>query len=319
MSDPAPRLSAIMVLSEPDASLAATLRGYVTALSALPYACDLTIVGNGALQASVAGLARAQGPDRVPIRIVALHRDCDQSTAIQAGLEQVRGAVIALLPSYVQTDPEALARMMALIDEGADYVASWRSPRIDSRWGQWNSSLFNRATRWLTGLPLHDVNSDMRMLRRELARKVPIYGHLDRFWPVLAFSQGFRVAEVKTRHLQERVNRRDYGPGAYVRRLFDLLTVCFLAKFTQKPLRFFGLIGGSTFGIGMLWALVLCVQRLLGQALASRPALVLAVLLIVLGIQVLALGLLGELMIFTHGRKLRHYRVDRVYEAGDDT
>jgi hypothetical protein len=312
----APKLSAIWVCSDNDPQLETSLRRYLEALESLPYRCDLTIVGNGAARDAATKLEPTLRRSAVPSRIVSLHRGCDQSTAIRAGLQASDGELIALLPSYVQTEPAELHRMLAKIEDGGDYIASWRSPRVDSRWNRLKSVVFNGATRFVTGINLHDVNSGLRVMRRKLAEEVPVYGDLDRFWPILAATQGFRVTEIKTKHLEERVNRGDYRLGVYLRRLLDLLTLFFLTKFTRKPFRFFGLIGSATFASGSLITAILCVQRLMGKSLADRPALVLGVLLMVLGIQLFSLGLLGELIIFTHGKKMQHYHVDKVYESG---
>ena len=124
----------------------------------------------------------------------------------------------------------------------------------------------------------------------------------------------FCVSEVKTRHIEERVKKGDYAFGVYVRRLLDLMTLFFLFKFTKKPLRFFGLIGSFTASAGFLISGVLVVQRLFGQPLEHRPALLFGILLIVLGVNLVSLGLLGELIIFIHGHRLRDYHVKQVYE-----
>jgi hypothetical protein len=119
---------------------------------------------------------------------------------------------------------------------------------------------------------------------------------------------------VETTHLAERVRPGDYRFGVYLRRVLDLLTLFFLIKFTRKPLRFFGLIGSATLTLGTLALIVLGIQRMLGTPLADRPVLILAVMGIVLGIQLFSLGLLGELIIFVHGRSQKEYYVYDVYE-----
>ncbi len=297
--------------------LDATLDRYLDALEALEMSVDLTIVGNGSSSHKTERLADRLALRRVPSRIVCLHRGSDESTAIRAGLEASRGALVALLPPYLQTDPGKIREMLAALHAGADYVASWRMSRVDSKWGEVNSNLFNRLTRFMTGIPLHDLNSGLRVLRRELAEDVPIYGDLHRFWPLLAAKQGYRVTEVPMPHLEERVTRGDYRVGVYLRRLLDLLTLFFLIKFTRKPLRFFGLIGSGLLAVGGIITGMLCIERLLGMtSLADRPLLMFGVLMIVLGVQLFSLGLLGELIIFTHGRSLRDYHVDKIYGKG---
>lgn len=307
-------LSAIWICDERGTRAELTLARYLDALSATSQNCDLTIVCNAEATQTIAAFQARLEESKIEARMICLHRACDHSAEIQAGLDASDGETIVLLPPYIQSDPDALHRMLEEIENGADYVASWRTPRVDSWWNGFKSRVFNFITRRLTGIKLHDVNSGMRVMSRQLTDHVPIYGDLDRFWPFFANAQGYKIVEVKTRHIEERVKRGDYRLGVYMRRLLDVLALFFLIKFTRKPLRFFGLIGGSTFLAGATITAVLVAQRLFGSPLADRPALIFGVLLIVLGIQLFSLGLLGELLIFTHGKAVRDYHVQRVWE-----
>lgn len=311
----APRLSAIWVAPHDDPRQRETLEAHLAVLGRLPVTAELVIVVNGGSLSADDPVLTLLHTSPVPSRLVSLFRRCDESVAIVAGVQSARGELIAWLPGYLQTDPAELPRLLVEIDRGADYVGSWRWPRVDSKYNGLQSTLFNWIARYLTKVPLHDLNSTLRIMRRELAEHVPIYGDLHRFLPLLAATQGYRVTEVRTRHLEERVEKGAYRVGVYWRRLLDLLTLFFLIKFTRKPLRFFGMIGGAIGAAGALITAVLGVQRLLGTPLADRPALILGVLLIVLGFQLVSLGLLGELIIFTHGKLLREYHVEKVYES----
>jgi hypothetical protein len=311
-----PRLSAVWICSESDPLLQETLQHYLHALAALPSPCELIVVGNGAARQRMGEILPVLEKSTVPCTVVDLLGSQDESSPILAGVHASRGKLVALLPPYLQIDPAELSRMLEKIGEGADYVASWRSPRVDSWVSRLRSATFNRLTRFLTRVPLHDINSGLRLMRREMFEQVPVYGDLHRFLPVLAALQGYRVTEVKTRHLQERAGKGDYRPGIYLRRLLDLLTLFFLFKFTRKPLRFFGLIGSTFLAVGALILVTLCVQRLLGTtALGNRPLLIFGILFFMLGVKLFSLGLLGELIIFTHGKGLSEYRVERVYET----
>lgn len=314
-SDP-PQVSAVWACCGQDPELEHTAEQYVAALEALPLSAELIVVTNGSAETARNRLLPLLRRSKLQSTIVHISHFRDESTPLRAGLQASRGEYVALLPQYLQSDPNDIQSMLDKLDEGYDYVASWRNPRVDSRRSSWTSRLFNLLTRWISGLPLHDVNSGLRLARRELTNHVPIYGDLHRFLPHLAASQGFRVTEVRTKHLQERVETGDYGVGVYVRRLLDLLGLFFLVKFTRKPLRFFGMIGSGTLAAGALITGVLCVQRLLKlTALADRPALMFGVLMVVLGIQLFALGLLGELIIFTHGRMLRDSHVEFIFQV----
>ncbi len=307
-------LSAIWICDERGTRAELTLTRYLDSLASLTQPCDLTIVCNANATQTIAAFQALLQESEMDSRVICLHRACDPSAEIQAGLDASHGDTIILLPPYIQSDPDDLSRMLEEIENGADYVASWRTPRVDSWWNGFKSRTFNALTRRLTGMRLHDVNSGMRVMSRRLTQHVPIYGDLDRFWPFFANAQGFKIAEVTTRHVKERVKRGDYRLGVYLRRLLDVLALFFLMKFTRKPLRFFGLIGSSTFLTGATITAVLVAQRLFGSPLADRPALIFGVLLIVLGIQLFSLGLLGELLIFTHGKAIRDYHVQRIWE-----
>jgi hypothetical protein len=153
----------------------------------------------------------------------------------------------------------------------------------------------------------------VRVFRRQVIDEVPIYGDLHRFFPLLAHKQGFRVSEIDVRQSQSDEFRRIYAPGIYMRRLLDLLTVFFLVKFTKKPLRFFGLVGTTLAGAGVIVTTFIVGERLFfDMPLADRPALILGSLLVVLGIQIIAIGLIGEIIIFTHAKDLKEYKIDRI-------
>jgi hypothetical protein len=152
-------------------------------------------------------------------------------------------------------------------------------------------------------------------MRRSVAEQIHLYGDLHRFLPLLAEQQGFRIAEIPVRQSPLDAKRRLYRPGLYLRRLLDILTLFFLFKFTKKPLRFFGLVGSGIFGCGAIITGYLGLYRILGFGpLADRPLLILGTLLMVLGVQVLSVGLLGEIIIFTHAGDDQEYKVREVLD-----
>jgi hypothetical protein len=155
----------------------------------------------------------------------------------------------------------------------------------------------------------HDIACGVRVMRRSVAETLPLYGDLHRFIPALALREGHRVEEVPVPQHPNDAAMRVYGPGVYLRRLLDVAAFFFLAKFTEKPLRFFGLVGSVFFGLGALTGLVLLVERVAGQGIANRPLLLLAVLLLALGVQFMGLGLVGEIIVHLRSPHRRAYRV----------
>jgi hypothetical protein len=165
----------------------------------------------------------------------------------------------------------------------------------------------------VTGQAFHDLGCGARAMRRRVLEEISLYGDQHRFLPVLANRQGFRVVEVDLRQSPRDRYDRGYPVRDYVHRVLDIFTVFFLVRFTKKPLRFFGMVGASTFVIGAVLVAWLAIDRLVFlHPLADRPALLLSSLLVVLGMQLFALGLLGELIIFTHARDIKDYQIEAV-------
>ena len=248
-----------------------------------------------------------------PIQSVILPRSFGESTAIAVGFERAQGEVLVVLSAYFQVAPEGLLQVLQKIDEGFDLVLANRFPRIDAFINRLQTRCFHFLVHQFTGVKLHDISSGLKAIRRRVTREIPLYGDLHRFLPMLAYQRGFRVVEVNAPQHPKDNHVRIYRPGVYIRRLLDILSFVFLFKFMKKPLRFFGLIGTTLFGGGFLLSFVLAIEKLLGlTVLADRPLLVLGVLLMVLGVQVGSIGLLGEIIIFTHARNVKDYTIEKI-------
>jgi glycosyltransferase involved in cell wall biosynthesis len=246
------------------------------------------------------------------VRIVKLSRWFGEATALTAGFENSQGDIILTLPSYHQVEPAEIPRLIKEL-ERCDMAVARRFPRADSRFNRVQTAVFNWLFRAMTGSVFRDLGCGVRALKRQITTEIPVYGDQHRFLPLLATRQGFKVRELDLPQSSKDRPWRLYRLGVYPRRLLDLLTVFFLVKFTKKPLRFFGLIGVAIFALGALLVLYLVVERLFfGVGLAERPALLLSSLLIVLGAQIFALGLIGELIIFTHAKDIKEYSIDEI-------
>jgi hypothetical protein len=193
---------------------------------------------------------------------------------------------------------------------GADLVVARRYPRRGSFLNRLQARVFHWLVRTLTATEFHDVTCGFRAMTRQVAEALHLYGDLHRFIPIIGRTLGFRVVEVKVKqHVEDRPTKL-YGPAVYSRRILDILTVFFLVNFTRRPLRFFGLIGLGLLVLGGGITLYLGIYRLLGMGgIADRPLLLLGILLAVLGFQSISIGLLGELIIYTHARKMSTYRI----------
>ncbi len=250
------------------------------------------------------------------VRVIGFQQPFGQAACLSKALEYARGEVIITSPQYLQIDPHEVEPLLNKIEEGADFAAPWREPRIDPWLNRVQSRIFNLVMRYIIKAPFHDLNCYFRAIRREVLSEMAIYGDMYRFLPVIVYRQGFRVEEVKVRHMQEWGGAGWFGFGVYVRRFLDILGVVFLTHFTLKPLRFFGSLGAvfAASGVALLFGL-LAKWAITGEAGVYSPALFLVgVLFFVLGVQVIGFGLVGEIIIYTQARNLREYRIERVYE-----
>jgi glycosyltransferase involved in cell wall biosynthesis len=252
------------------------------------------------------------------LSVVYLSRTFGESTALMAGFERASGELILTMPAYHQIDGSDIPKLLNAL-EVADIVVSRRTPRAGGFFEGVRRNAFHGLVNWMTGLKLHDLGCSARAMKRRVLEEVVLYGDQHRLLPALADRQGFRVLEIDVRQSPQDHFEGIYRTREYAHRILDLFAVFFLVRFTKKPLRFFGMVGASTLFVGAALVLYLVIDRLVfDHNLADRPALLLSSLLVVLGLQLFALGLLGELIIFTHARGLKDYQVDRVIEFPDD-
>jgi glycosyltransferase involved in cell wall biosynthesis len=251
------------------------------------------------------------------ITMVSLTRLFGEATALMAGFEHATGEWVATLPAYHQIVASEIAKLLAAL-ETADMALAVREPRTETWLEGVRRKAFHRLVRSVTGMQFRDLGCGARVMRRRVLEEISLYGDQHRFLPILADRQGFRVVEVEVKQSPEDRFDGVYQAREYIHRVLDIVTVFFLVRFTKKPLRFFGMVGVSTFSVGALLTLWLVVDRMfLGHALSDRPALLLSSLLVVLGLQLFALGLLGELIIFTHARAIKDYQVEAVIQYVD--
>lgn len=308
-------LSVVVPISDRHDDLRDLYLQYAQALSADGYTYEFIFILDGPDPEAVETL-RSLKKEHPEIKIIALNRLFGEATALSIGFDRSRAPVIVTLSSYFQVEPREVLRLLKKLFEGEhDMVISWRHPRIDSFFNRIQYWAFREITRMFTGMRYHDISCGMRVMKRRVVEEIHLYGDLHRFFPLLAYQRGFKVEEIRVQQSRHDLKRRIYQLGIYLRRLLDILTLLFLFKFTKKPLRFFGLIGSGLFGSGAGILGYLGVYWMLGEGpIAGRPLLILGVLLMVLGVQLFSIGLLGEIIIFTHARDVKEYQIKEILE-----
>ncbi|MGA2633538.1 MAG: glycosyltransferase family 2 protein [Terracidiphilus sp.] len=253
------------------------------------------------------------------VLVVKLRRNFGQTSALAAGFDHASGEFILAMDGDLQHDPNDIPMFLEKLEEGYDVVSGWRRDRVDSLLMRRIPSL---CANWLmaliSGVPIHDFGTTFKAYRREVIQNIPLYGEMHRFIPALASWYGASICEIPIRHMNRERGKSHYGIGRTFSVIFDLMTIRFLLKYMSRPLHFFGGFGALGILVGSTISAVLLGLKLLHphQSLMELhgPMFVIGAVLIVAGIQMVAIGLLGELQVrhFHTSQEHAPYTVDRV-------
>jgi glycosyltransferase involved in cell wall biosynthesis len=230
--------------------------------------------------------------------VLSLRRNFGQTAAFAAGFDFASGDVIVTMDGDLQNDPSDIPKLLQYID-GYDLVSGWRKKRRDPFFRRRLPSMIaNWLISTVTGVKLHDYGCSLKAYRREVVKNLRLYGEMHRFIPAVASWYGVRVTEVETQHHPRLRGKSKYGISRTIKVVLDLITVKFLQSFSTKPIQFFGPFGLFFSALGFLISLYLTLRKFLfGESIGGRPLLLLGVLLIIVGIQLIGMGLLGEMLV----------------------
>ena len=244
-----------------------------------------------------------------PIRVLQVSRELDEATLYHTVAIDSLGPIVVTLPAYRRIEAEYLPHLIDQVLQGADLVVARRWPRRDAWINRLQNRTLHRLLRWTVGGNFHDVACGVQAMRREVLLDTPVYGDSFRFFGLLAQQSGFRVEEMNApQHLLDR-RARLYRPGLYLRRLVDLFGIYVILRFTTRPLRFFGPIGGFLITLGLALLLTILIRGLGPVSGTGRVVLLAGIFLMVLGIQAIAIGIVGEIMVFLQAPAHARYRV----------
>jgi len=297
----------IPALNEREA-LAGLLDEIERSCSTLGRSWEAIVVDDGSRDGSFA-LIEELAADRSWLRGACLRRNFGKSAAMATGFALAEGETIVTIDGDGQDDPADIPALLEALAGDVDLVSGWKRDRQDPWSRRTASRVFNRATSWLTGVSMHDMNCGFKAYRSECARSLEVYGELHRYMPVLADQQGWRVAELPVNHRPRMHGRSHFGLERYLRGALDLLTVVFIGRYQHRPLHLFGGVGTGLAAIGFILGLYLTVLKIGGASIGSRPLLFLAILLMVVGVQLLTFGLLAQ-MVVLNGRRSRGFAVE---------
>ena len=302
-ADPGPpvAVSVVVPLFNEVECVASLVAQVAETLDRLGLPAEIVVVDDGSTDGSFEALRlAAAGEPR--LRVVRLARNYGQTAALAAGFAESRGDVVVSLDADLQNDPRDIGLLLERLGPDVDVVNGWRRERQDAWWSRRLPSLIaNRVIGWATGTRVHDYGCTLRAMRGDLARSLRLYGEMHRFIPALAADAGGRVVEVPVHHRPRTLGRSKYGLGRTLRVVLDLVTVKFLSGFSTRPIQLFGGVGLACSAVGGALLAKLGFDRIvLGQHIGGRPLVLLAILLVVVGIQFVSMGLLGEMLVRTY-------------------
>ncbi len=281
---------------------------------------ELVLVDDGSTDRSFHLLREITAIDS-RVTVVKLRRNFGQTSALAAGFDHARGDYVIAMDGDLQHDPADIPLFLEKISEGYDIVSGWRHNRIDNLWLR---RIPSRCANWLTaklsGVPIHDFGTTFKAYRRDILEQVPLYGELHRFIPALASWHGATICEVPIRNINRERGASHYGISRTFRVFFDLITIRFLLRYLARPLHFFGGFGMMSIFAGSAVAIWLVVEKFLHGShvmMEHGPLMIFAAVLLLAGLNLLAIGLLGEMQVRHYHEPTRRapYSVDRVLRA----
>lgn len=293
-----PDLSIVVPVLNEEHTLSPLAEKIAAAMSrnaALSY--EIVFVDDGSSDRSWEVMKQLAGYGRI-VRAFRLRRNFGKAAALAIGAEKARASIIVTMDADLQDDPNEIENLLTKMQSGWDLVCGYKKNRQDPLSKRLPSKLFNFFTAKLSGLDLHDFNCGLKVGKREIFLQIPLYGELHRYIPALAHNLGYRVTELPVLHHPRTMGRSKYGSERLIRGLLDSLTVLMIGRYGWRPGHFFGGLGIIVGSIGfIILAYLTFIWTFQHQAIGHRPLLLLGIMLEILSTQLIALGLVAELII----------------------
>jgi glycosyltransferase involved in cell wall biosynthesis len=275
---------------------------------------EVIFVDDGSTDSTFPLLEEIQSRDKT-VTAISMRRNFGQTAAFVAGFDRAGGDIIVTMDGDMQNDPQDIPRLLDVM-KGCDLVSGWRKDRKDAFITR---RLPSSAANWLisvvTGVRLHDYGCSLKAYRREVVKNLRLYGEMHRFIPAIANWHGANIKEEVVNHHPRLRGKSKYGISRTIKVLLDLITVKFLQSFSTKPIQFFGPLGLGSGMLGFLILLYLTAEKVVfGASIGGRPLLLLGVLLLIIGFQLIGMGLLGEMLVRVYHESQRKpvYAIKRI-------
>jgi len=290
------KISIIIPLYNEEESVTPLSHELRKALSRLNTDYEVIMIDDGSKDSSLQKLKEITKTDK-RFRYFSFRKNYGKSAALQVGFKAATGDAVVTLDADLQDDPHEIPNLLKKLEEGYDLCSGWKKKRQDPFIKKISSKFFNFVTRVISGIKIHDFNCGLKAYKKEVVENVKVYGELHRYIPVLAKWQGYSVTEVPVMHHPRRYGKTKFGISRFFKGFIDLVTVTFVTRYIKRPMHFFGFLGAVSFFIGFIILGYLTYLWIQGVSLSNRPMIFLGMLLIIVGVQLFAVGLLGEVIV----------------------
>lgn len=292
----APYLSIVIPLLDEEESIGELYAQILAATDPLKKPIEMIFVDDGSTDGSFSVLEQLHKKDP-RVKVIRFRRNFGKSAALSVGFREANGEFIITMDADLQDDPAEIPSLLDMLAQGYDLVSGWKQKRNDPLSKTIPSRLANSVTAIMTGIPIHDMNCGLKAYRKEVTKGIIVYGELHRYIPALAHWAGFRVGEKVVNHHPRKYGHTKFGIGRFSRGFLDLLTVLFTTRYIRRPLHLFGVWGIISAIIGVAIDGYLSIEWFLGRtSLSNRPLFMVGFLFIIIGVQFVSFGLLGEMI-----------------------
>jgi len=289
-------VSVVVPLYNEEESLPELLENIEGALKKIKKPFEVIFVDDGSTDGSFGVLKRLHKGNK-NVKVIRFRRNFGKSAALSIGFAEALGTFVVTMDADLQDDPAEIPGLLEAMGDSLDLVSGWKRKRFDPISKTIPSRFFNFVTAKMTGIPLHDFNCGLKAYRREVIKEINVYGELHRYIPALAHWAGYRVGEKAVQHHPRKYGRTKFGLSRFFKGFLDLLTVLFNTRYIRRPLHLFGVWGIVSFLIGGIIDLYLSIEWLRGEtSLSNRPLFMVGFFLIIIGVQFISIGLLGEMI-----------------------
>lgn len=307
--DNKPLLSIVIPVYNEQQSIFALYEKLLHTLNILKTSYEIIFIDDGSTDNTLQNLKILNKKIGKKVKIISFRTNMGKGEALSAGFQEALGTSVVTLDSDLQDDPAEIPKLLIQLEKGFDVVSGWKYKRQDSLGKTFPSYIFNLLASTVMGFRIHDINCGLKAYKRQVLEEVSIRGDFYRFIPLLAFRLGFTITEIKVKHRKRIHGKSKYGLKRIVDGFLDILTIFFITRYNEKPAHFFGLWGIALISTGFIFdAYVLFLKITTGSTQGRIPMLLLGILLIIVGVQLVSLGLLGELYLTKESKNTKHIK-----------